>query len=113
MGLGWQEFQDVTFRMVALDPTEALHSVIVRFGEGFVNLCSISVEYSKQEPPVTWGALEYSYGYREYPGVWGYCVNLGDGVAVYPNSVRMDAFGDESTFPYRLAHFQSTHRSLG
>jgi hypothetical protein len=62
MGLGWQEFQDVTFRMVALDPTEALHSVIVRFGEGFVNLCSISVEYSKQEPPVTWGALEYSYG---------------------------------------------------
>ncbi|KAG7374789.1 hypothetical protein IV203_013884 [Nitzschia inconspicua] len=89
IGLGWQEFQDVTFRMVSLDPTKDIHSVIVRFEEGSMNLCSITVEYSKQEPEVTWSALEYSYDYRQYPVVMGACLNLGDDVAVFSNSDEM------------------------
>lgn len=96
--------------MVALDPKEDLHSVIVRFGEGYVNLCSITVEYSKQEPPVTWGALEYSYGYRKYPGVLDRCVNLGDDIAVFPNSVSANfAAKHPSAFPiaHKLVSFGS------
>ncbi|KAL3935244.1 MAG: hypothetical protein SGARI_003059, partial [Bacillariaceae sp.] len=57
---GFHDFEDITFRMVAIDPSRSEHSVIVRFDDGKVNLCSISVDYSEQNSEVTWPAIQAS-----------------------------------------------------
>jgi len=56
---GFQEYEDITWRMVGMDPYEPIHSLVVGFLEGDINLCSVTIEYSHQTPSITWGALAY------------------------------------------------------
>ena len=44
-GRGWQEYEDVVWRMVPLEAREGTHTLHIGFYEGNVNLCKVSVVY--------------------------------------------------------------------
>jgi hypothetical protein len=89
-GRGWQDFENVTFRMVALDPSQLEHFVIVRFTDGWVNMCSISVEYSKQNSEVTWGALD-AFNINPISLGYGQCDMQVEGMLAEATEVRKTA----------------------
>jgi hypothetical protein len=44
-GRGWQEYENIEWKMVPLEAREGTHSLLVSFFEGNVNLCKVSVVY--------------------------------------------------------------------
>jgi hypothetical protein len=88
-GKGFQAFEDVTWRKIAIDPYETRHSVQVYFFEGNTNLCSVTVEYSRQKPAITWGALDYfDSSDNSLHSELGGCNPRDDGVDAQPTLVR-------------------------
>ena len=89
-GKGFQEYEDVTWRMIGLDPYEPIHSIQIGFTEGNINLCSITVEYSRQAPQITWTALDYFNSKENSPSTqFGGCNPRNDGVDIQPTSVSV------------------------
>ena len=122
-GKGWQQYEDVTWRMLALEPREGTskenayiedvqtpyfisftcprktgtHSILLAFVEGNINMCSISVEYSRYSPPITFAALAYFGAGESSPhNDQGGCNSRDDGVDVQPTSDEVCILRDRS-----------------
>ena len=82
-GLGYQNFEDITWKMVELISSSgqfySKHRLLVAFSDGQVNLCSVKVEPSKYSPSIppnyslTFPAIDYSNAYDKSERKYGNC----------------------------------------
>jgi hypothetical protein len=85
-GEGYQTFADVTWNRVPIDSLHDVHTLVIVFADGNINLCSVKVERHDDQttrnfaprmkeltprdeivPPMTWSAFEYDYAYDTSP----------------------------------------------
>eukprot|EP00536_Pseudo-nitzschia_multiseries_P001218 jgi/Psemu1/321974/estExt_fgenesh1_pg.C_150016 len=80
-GKGFQNFNDVAWKDIKLDPDEKHLTLYIFFSQGSTNLCSIDIRIASQAPtktvPVTWAAFDYDDAYDSTPTSYqGNCHNM-------------------------------------